>query len=432
MFDDRTDAGRRLARALEAYRDADTVVLGLPRGGVPVAFEVARALHAPLDVILVRKLGVPTQPELAAGAVGEDGVLVVNPQVVAGAGLTRDSLRVLEEHGRAELDDRVRRLRPGHPRRSLLDRVAVVVDDGVATGATARAACQVARAHGARAVVLAVPVASRQAAAVLADDADDLVCLDQPSPFWAVGQVYGDFGQVGDEEVLSLLDRAAWAASDVLIPVPGAPRPLEGILDVPARPAGLVAFAHGSGSSRLSPRNRRVARVLREAGLGTLLLDLLSGDEDGDRDLVFDIEFLAGRLTAACQWLQRQPGCRALPLGLFGASTGAAAALCAATDPRLRVAAVVSRGGRPDLAGARLSGVRAPTLLLVGSRDELVLQLNRQAEQQLPHASLVVVPGATHLFEEPGALARVADLARDFFLEHLAHGPHLAASSPTG
>jgi len=433
MFDDRAEAGRRLAVALADYRDADTVVLGLPRGGVPVAFEVARALHAPLDVILVRKLGVPTQPELAAGAVGEDGVLVLNPEVVAGVGLSREALRALEDHGRAELDERVRRVRPAHPRRSLLDRVAVVVDDGVATGATARAACQVARAHGARAVVLAVPVAARQAAAALARDVDDLVCLDQPTPFWAVGQAYRDFGQVGDGEVASLLDRAAWAASDVTIPVPGADRPLEGILDVPARPLGLVAFAHGSGSSRLSPRNRRVARVLRDAGLGTLLLDLLTETEDGDRDLVFDIDFLAGRLAAACQWLERQPGCRGLPLGLFGASTGAAAALCAASDPRLQVVAVVSRGGRPDLAAVRLSEVRAPTLLVVGGRDELVLQLNRQAQQQLPNASLVVVPGATHLFEEAGSLERVAGLARDFFLEHLAHqGPHLAARSPTG
>src|SRR6478735_1350792 len=248
MFQDRADAGRRLARALDAYRDSDPVVLGLPRGGVPVAFEVARELKAPLDVILVRKLGVPSQPELALGAVGEDGVLVVNRDVLAATRLTPTEVRRLENTGRAELDSRTRRLRGDRPRVSLVDRVALVVDDGVATGATARAACQVARAHGARTVVLTVPVASRQAAAVLADDVDDLVCLDQPSPFWAVGQVYGDFGQVGDEEVLSLLDRAAWAASDVLIPVPGAPRPLEGILDVPARPAGLVAFAHGSGS----------------------------------------------------------------------------------------------------------------------------------------------------------------------------------------
>jgi putative phosphoribosyl transferase len=436
MFQDRADAGRRLARELDAYRDADPVVLGLPRGGVPVAFEVARELDAPLDVILVRKLGVPSQPELALGAVGEDGVLVVNRDVLAATRLHPTELRRLENAGRAELDSRTRRLRGDRPRVSLVDRVALVVDDGVATGATARAACQVARAHGARAVVLAVPVASSRTAAALREGLDDLVCLDTPHPFWAVGQVYRDFGQVSDAEVLDLLGRATWTPDspaqpadpgpgtprDVLIPVPGAATPLAGILDVPARPVGLVAFAHGSGSSRFSPRNRRVARVLGDAGLGTLLLDLLTEDEEGDRTLVFDIEFLAGRLAATCRWLREQPGCRNLPLGLFGASTGAAAALSAAADPMLDVAAVVSRGGRPDLAAEHLSAVRCPTLLVVGGRDEGVLQLNRQAQGRMSGASLVVVPGATHLFEEPGALDRVAVLARDWFLAHLVPG----------
>ena len=436
MFQDRADAGRRLARELDAYRDSDPVVLGLPRGGVAVAFEVARELNAPLDVILVRKLGVPSQPELALGAVGEDGVLVVNRDVLAATRLDPTEVRRLENAGRAELDSRTRRLRGDRPRVSLVDRVALVVDDGVATGATARAACQVARAHGARAVVLAVPVASRRTAADLREDLEDLVCLDTPHPFWAVGQVYRDFGQVSDAEVLDLLGRATWTPDspaqpadpgpgtprDVLIPVAGASTPLAGILDVPPRPVGLVAFAHGSGSSRFSPRNHRVARVLRDAGLGTLLLDLLTEDEEGDRSLVFDIGLLAERLAAACRWLRVQPGCRHLPLGLFGASTGAAAALSAAADPLLDVAAVVSRGGRPDLAAEHLPAVRCPTLLIVGGRDEAVLQLNRQAQSRMSGASLVVVPGATHLFEEPGALDRVAVLARDWFLSHLVPG----------
>lgn len=438
MFDDRADAGRRLARELSSYRDSDPVVLGLPRGGVPVAFEVARELGAPLDVILVRKLGVPFQPELAVGAVGEEGVLVVNRDVLASTRLSPEEMRSLEDAGRAELESRARRLRGERPRQSLEGRVALVVDDGVATGATARAACQVARAHGARTVVLAVPVASSRTVAELRRDVDDMVCLDTPHPFWAVGQAYHNFGQTTDEEVLALLDRATWTPAgeaaeaaqdpdpgfgiprDVLIPVPGAAEPLAGILDVPSRPRGLVAFAHGSGSSRFSPRNRMVARVLGDAGLGTLLLDLLTEDEEGDRSLVFDIDFLADRLSSACRWLRRQPGCRDLPLGLFGASTGAAAALSAADDPSLDVAAVVSRGGRPDLATTHLAGVRAPTLLIVGGHDEAVLQLNRQAQARLEAASLVVVPGATHLFEEPGALDRVAALARDWFLAHLA------------
>lgn len=207
-----------------------------------------------------------------------------------------------------------------------------------------------------------------------------------------------------------------------LVSIDAAGATLEGNLIVPANARGIVVFAHGSGSSRFSPRNRRVARVLGDAGLGTLLLDLLTEDEEGDRSLVFDIEFLAGRLVATCRWLREQPGCRDLPLGLFGASTGAAAALSAAADPLLEVAAVVSRGGRPDLAAAHLPAVRCPTLLIVGGRDEAVLQLNRQAQSRMSGASLTVVPGATHLFEEPGALDRVSVLARDWFLSHLVPG----------
>lgn len=435
MFEDRADAGRQLAREVDAFRDEDPVVLGLPRGGVPVAFEVARRLRAPLDVILVRKLGVPFQPELAVGAVGEDGVLVVNRDVLASTRLTGDQMDELERAGRTELESRAQRLRGTRPRISLENRLALVVDDGVATGATARAACQVARAHGARSVVLAVPVASTRTVTEMRSEVDDMVCLDTPYPFWAVGQVYRNFGQVADEEVVALLDRATWTADtaepvladpgpgtprDVLVPAPGAPRPLAGILDVPPRPRGLVAFAHGSGSSRLSPRNRRVAQVLGDAGLGTLLLDLLSEGEEGNRSLVFDIDVLARRLVAACTWLREQPGCRSLPLGLFGASTGAAAALVTATDAVLDVSAVVSRGGRPDLAAGHLTRVRAPTLLIVGGQDQAVLQLNRQAQERLEVATLVVVPGATHLFEEPGAMDRVAALARDWFLAHLA------------
>jgi len=203
-------------------------------------------------------------------------------------------------------------------------------------------------------------------------------------------------------------------------------RLLEGSLDVPAAGAtGVVLFAHGSGSGRHSPRNQLVAATLGQAGLATLLLDLLSvGEEAADRAggrLRFDVGLLAGRLQAAMDWLGGEPRTRALPLGLFGASTGAAAALLAAAARPGEVAAVVSRGGRPDLAGPALERVRAPTLLVVGGRDEQVLALNRAARERLAGvAELEVVPGATHLFEEPGALERVAGLARDWFGRWLA------------
>lgn len=196
---------------------------------------------------------------------------------------------------------------------------------------------------------------------------------------------------------------------------------LGGILARPEGARGIVLFAHGSGSGRHSPRNTYVARVLQQAGLGTLLFDLLEEREAADRRNVFDIELLAERLQAAAAWLESQPETSGIPRGYFGASTGAAAALRAAARAPERVGAVVSRGGRPDLAAEDLADVKAPTLLIVGGRDTPVIEMNRFAESRLRcERGLVIVPGATHLFEEPGALEEVARRARDWFLRHLA------------
>lgn len=433
-FEDRVDAGRQLATRLESFRGQDVVVLGLPRGGVPVAFEVAKRLQAPLDVLVVRKLGVPYQPELAFGAIGEDGVRVINNAVVEQTRLSQDDMDAVERAERRELERRSERFRGDHGRISLGERVAIIVDDGVATGATAKAACQVARAEGASRVVLAVPIGPDDVAERFADYADEIVCLQTPPFFYAVGQGYRNFTQTSDEEVIALLDRArADFAGPAAASVAGNPRlgdgevevragevTVSGHLTVPEQPIGIVVFAHGSGSSRHSPRNRYVAEVLNRAGLATLLFDLLTPAEELDRANVFDIELLAERLVGVTQWLADQPGTATLPVGYFGASTGAGAALVAAADPRVRVAAVVSRGGRPDLAGQALSKVHAPTLLIVGGHDRLVLELNRRAQAAIPGpCKLEVIPGATHLFEEPGALEQVAVLARDWFTDHI-------------
>jgi len=199
---------------------------------------------------------------------------------------------------------------------------------------------------------------------------------------------------------------------------------LDGTLRVPRRAAGLVMFAHGSGSSRFSPRNRLVAETLNRSRLATLLLDLLSVDEHAvdtrTAEFRFDIPRLARRVAGALDWLMDRPELRDLPVGLFGASTGAAAALVAAAERPARVAALVSRGGRPDLAGEALSEVQAPTLLVVGAKDPEVLELNRAAAERLgAEHQLVVVPDATHLFDEPGTLEEVAFLAADWFERHL-------------
>jgi dienelactone hydrolase len=206
--------------------------------------------------------------------------------------------------------------------------------------------------------------------------------------------------------------------------VPVGAHHLAGDLTLPAGARGLVLFAHGSGSSRHSPRNQFVARVLVEHGLATLLIDLLTADEEAIDDVTgqlrFDIGLLAGRLVAILEWLQESPATSRLPVGLFGASTGGGAALVAAARRPQLVAAVVSRGGRPDLAGAALRSVVAPALFIVGGLDTAVIRLNEDAIAQMPgEVSLEIVPGATHLFEEPGTLQRVAELAADFFSRRL-------------
>jgi putative phosphoribosyl transferase len=424
-FLDRHDAGRRLAERLQKFAREKVVVLGLPRGGVPVAFEVASTLQAPLDVLLVRKLGVPFQPELAMGAIGEDGVRVLNDRVLAQVEVRGNELQETESRERQELKRRAERYRGRRRRLDLTGCTAIVVDDGIATGSTARAACEVARLHGASRIVFAAPIAPPSAIEQLRSEADEVVVLETPTRFYAIGQFYGDFSQTPDDEVVRLLEAAHKDGADppvfdeeVQIGISDGVV-LEGHLTVPESAPMIVLFAHGSGSSRRSPRNLFVAEILNRAGLGTLLMDLLTREEEVDRVNVFDIQLLAGRLAGATEWLRHHPaGVRNL-IGYFGASTGAAAALWAASEPDAAIAAVVSRGGRPDLAGRRLAGVHAPTLFIVGGDDASVLALNRDAQSQMQcESQLRVVLGATHLFEEPGALERVAALARDWFLRH--------------
>ena len=463
-FTDRTDAGQRLARRLDYLRGGDLVVLGLPRGGVPVAFEVARALGASLDVIVVRKLGVPFQPELAMGAIGEGGVRVTNDEVIRRSGVTEAELAAVERRELADLAHQAARFRAGRPHVDIAGRTVIVVDDGIATGSTASAACQVARRQGAATVIMAAPVGAPESIDALRTVCDEVICLDAPPYFTAVGTWYDDFSHVPDADVTNLLELSASAvptpappsrnpqkslnssssnspgptagqpARDEPVEVQAGPVRLAGHLTIPAGATGTVIFVHGSGSSRHSPRNRYVAGRLNEAGLGTLLFDLLTSQEELDRVNVFDVETLASRLAEVTEWLRVQPGMARAPLGYFGASTGAAAALWAAAEPAADVDAVVSRGGRPDLAEARLAAVRTPTLLIVGDRDEVALGLNREAQQWLRCQNrLAVVPGATHLFEEPGALRTVTRLARQWFSGHFgASSPSSAAQDQAG
>lgn len=391
MFLDRIDGGRRLAALLSHFTGTNVVVVGLPRGGVPVAAEVAYQLRAPLDVIVVRKPGLPGEPELT------------DPE-------------------RAALRERATQLRSGRSGLDLSGRVALIVDDGIATGATAAAACRVAREVGASYVVVAAPVVAPGIDARDLD-ADEIVYVEMPARFTSVAAHYQDFRPTTDEQVVRLLDGGRGDGVDpsgqtVRIPAGGAI--LAGTLRIPDHPRGVVLFAHGSGSSRHSPRNVKVARRLTNAGFATLLLDLLSPAEESSCDRVFDVDGLAHRLITATNWLAGVPALEGLPIGYFGASTGAAAALRAAAALDGRISAVVARGGRPDLAGDALGRVGAPTLLVVGGADPTVLKLNRWAAARMHCPSKVtIVPGATHLFSEPHSLERVAELATEWFSRHL-------------
>lgn len=426
VFQDRSDAGYKLGSSLAGANLGECVVLALPRGGVPVAAEVATALGAPLDVIVARKLGVPGHSELGFGAIAEGGIAVLNGDLVDRLGISRPQIDQVINAEQKELDRRVERYRSGRSLPDLAGQTAVLVDDGLATGYTARAGLEALRRLGARHVLLAVPVGARETVEELERDGYAVVCLEIPEHFMAVGQWYRDFTQTSDAEVLELLAAVAQAGGELgedrsrlvsEVSIPAGRAVLPGRLCVPRGSCGIVIFAHGSGSSRLSPRNIEVAEALNAAGMATLLFDLLTPEEAADRRNVFDVGFLAGRLAAATEWISESisPGLTGLPIFYFGASTGAAAALVAAANLGERISGVVSRGGRPDLADTALSRVSAPVLLIVGGEDREVLELNRQAGALIrSEVQLAVVPGAGHLFEEPGTMREVSRLAAEW------------------
>jgi len=453
LFEDRADAGRQLAERLGAL-DPNTVVIGIPRGGVPVAAVVAHHFGLPLDVVIVRKLGTPGHHELALGAVGEGGITVVSEPVVRQFGIDPDRLRSIEGRERLEVQRRETQIRSVLDPIGLTGRSVLIVDDGVATGSTLLAACRVVRSHEPQRIIVAVPVAPPGWKLQFGDAADAYMACFTPEDFMAVGQWYRSFPPVEDDEMLHDLLKAREAmgrpgdlitmpssqmpssqAQPTRVDTPADPptaideelrvpsdiagtdgEPLLGYLSVPAGATGLVVFAHGSGSGRMSPRNLEVAATFNERGLGTLVVDLLSVSEQADHDKAFDIDLLAGRVGTICRHLQTVPSAAHLSIALFGGSTGAAAALQAAAADPDRIVTVVARGGRIDLAAGHLDQVRCPVLLVVGGHDEWVLTLNQRAMASLPEGSeLEVVPGASHLFSEPGALERVATLAADWF-----------------
>jgi putative phosphoribosyl transferase len=387
------------------------------------------------------------------GAIASGGIVVINDEVVDALKIAPQTLQAEVDHEREELARREAIYRGDRPALDVRGKTVILVDDGLATGSTMRAAVLALRRIEPARIVVAVPIGAASTCEELQAIADECVCAIAPEHFRAVGLWYDDFAQIDDVEVCEVLTRAEGARRhagkdsrdligrnagsygarpavreetqrtmeterDVTIAV--GDRRLRGDLLLPHGAKAVVVFAHGSGSGRLSPRNQYVARILQEAGMGTLLVDLLEESEENDRAKVFDINLLADRLSGATGWLATQSETEKMRLGYFGASTGAGAALLAAAREPESVGAIVSRGGRPDLARPVLPRVTAPTLLIVGGDDDVVIELNRQAFELLRcPRQLEIIPGASHLFPEPGALEEVARLAKEWFLGYL-------------
>jgi putative phosphoribosyl transferase len=366
IFDDRADAGRRLALLLGHLAAEEPVVLALPRGGVPVAVEVAAALRAELDVLAVRKLGAPGNREFAIGAIAEGGSVVLDAATAARLGVAQEDLDRVLRREVAELRRRIDRFRQGSAPADLRGRTVVIVDDGLATGLTDLAAVRAARRGGATRIVVAAPVGSREALVLLRREADEVVCHSVPRELLGVGRWYRDFSPVPDREAMALLAEARAGsppapprrARDVAVDA-GAGLRLPGELAAAIEPWGLAVLADANGGTATPALGRR----LNDAGLTTLMIDLATAGEREEGRMA-DPATLAGRLLRATRGLAREPETRGLPVGWVAGPGAAEAVLTSAAAPLDEVRAVVVRDGRPGLAEA-LAEVRIPTLLLV-------------------------------------------------------------------
>ncbi len=398
----------------------------MARGGVAVATPIARSLGAPLDVFVARRFGVPGIEEVTCGAIAEGARVPVLTDAHRFIGVPRLVTAQLVVRAREELAERVMRYRDGRPLTAVTGRTVILVDDGLASGATLRAAALALRGQKPERLVAAVPVALQAGVQDIAHAFDEVVVPEQPATLRMVSDGYQDFAPVSDGEVRAALGVPPIAgpatelvARDVerslTIPV-GAGTAVVADLGMPNTnsPAGLMVFAHGGGSSRNSYRNRYLAALLRGAGWGTLRVDLLTPQEhhaDATGALRFDIDHISARLETIVRWCQASRVGGSTRLVLLGASTGAAAAMHVAARLGDRVAGVVARGGRVDLARDVLTKVAVPVLLLAGSNDPEVLALNRDSCARLPRGTVLrIVEGAGHAFEEAGVLGRVGEL----------------------
>jgi predicted phosphoribosyltransferase/dienelactone hydrolase len=425
-FRDRADAGRKLAEALVPVVKPPCVVAGIPRGGVAVAVPIVERFHLPLTVVYARKLTAPAAPEFAFGAIDEDGHTIIEASSVAMLGLSPADVERAKDRVAKEIRRRMTTYGVPPLERHLPGAAVVLVDDGLATGLTMRAALEYARRHGAREIIVAVPCASESAAREFERAADRFLSLVVDPDFMAVGQYYHDFSPVSDDEDIAMLPPAREPgiapAGDMRIAFKSSTGlALAGRLLVPdtAGPHPTVVFAHGWGSGKDSPRNRAVAEALRKVGVAAFLFDFTGhGESEGTPEDSTPAQQVDD-LIAALDTLEGLDDVDRRRLGVVGASSGAAVAVLAATrDPRIRVLALRS----PNLTGAEdaVSRVGVPALLVVGEQDEAI----RAALAPLlgrfggPRA-LETIPGGDHLFENPAARARATAVIVAWFKDHL-------------
>lgn len=421
-FKDREDAGKQLGDVLASMGYRNAVVLGIPRGGVPVAAEVARKLGGQLGVVVARKLRAPAQPELAIGAVTADGATWINTPLAEDCGADQRYLereiatQVAEAKHREDAFD-------GHRRPAVEGKVVVIVDDGIATGATAIAAARSMRNSAAREVVLAVPVAPPDTVNALRNEFDTIVCPRIERDFWAIGQFYDDFRQLEDDQVKATLERFTTPVETIEGRTRRGGIELAVRMRVPATGSPLVTFVHGLGSSKDSPRNVVIAERLFDNGFATLLFDL-SGHGDSGPGREGDIDAYVRDLGAALDWAEEQRVADTKRQAIAGSSLGAVVALRATLEGVVRPAALVLRA--PPVRPEEYAGLDVPTLLLVGSADELS-GWAREAARTCRAIELRVVPGAGHLFEEPGTLDEATSITVEWLVGKLSPSATAAA-----
>jgi putative phosphoribosyl transferase len=394
-------------------------------------------LGAPLDVLVTAPLDLPDATDARVGAVCERAPAMFDGGA-AQVHLSAEQRGTIEDRARAEVERRVERYRGGRPLPDLTGRTVLVVDDGLASGTTARAAVAAVRAHGARRVVVAVPVTPVSVLAELLSVADDVVCVTAPATLGSIGRWYDEFPTVTDDDVVDVLSTAPVATDEQRVDRTTVSRSVDVVVDdveypatlaIPERSSGVVVIGHLGDNSGRAVQTETIAARLHDDRLATLCVDLLAAGEAHDRQVAADVALLGDRLAGAVHWVTSLPEVRGLPVGCFGAGPVAPAALLAAVGARETVDAVVSCSGRPDLAGDRLPDVRAPVLLIVGGRDHVAVTLHRRAGEQLGGQSQVVVmPGSCYRLRNAEVVDAVSREASQWFRHHLAAAAASTAS----